>query len=791
LGAIATGGTNSTNSGTLSGGSGGAGGAGTFFANGGGGGDGGNGALLTNTAATFTNSGAVTGGNAGPGGVGGIFSGIGGNGGNGGVGVETAGTLFTNTGTVTAGNGGEGGMELFVGTAGNGGNGGNAVLFTTTGATFINSGTVTAGNGSAAGLAGSFVTPGTVGVGGIAIVGSGLTVINSGTIIGGLAGDGLTRNNAISFTGGTNVLELQAGSSIIGNVVAFSTADTFRLGGTANASFDVSQIGPAAQYQGFGIFQKTGSSTWTLTGTNGGALATTVSAGTLVVNGTLNASTLGVNGGTLAGTGTITAPSVIVNGTIAPGPVGGIGTLNVTGAFAQNAGSTFQVNTAGAASNHLQIAGPATINGGTVVVNGSGTTGVTYTILTATGGVAGTYAGAASNTPFINALLSYDANDVFLTLAVGPNGILAFPQSFNQASVATALNTIGVNPAFTPLFSSFAGMNAAQIRFALDQLSGEIYASNLTAGLENQSLFLRTLAARLRQSNDCLCGTCAAAPGFEADDTWHAWGTPFGQAGKATDNGNAHGFEFDSVGFAAGADRWLSGDTLIGFAAGYDNWQNNTDLLGSRTNVNSFLLGLYAYQQLGDGWLLGTVSYENDSYDTTRPIDFLGASARGNYSGNQVGSYLEAGYGIGLGGVQVQPIGAIQYISLWQNSVSESGAGAVDLNVAGERVDSFRSYLGGRLLYPLNVRCRCLLPEARAFWVHEYAADTRNISNQFEGGGPNFLIYGQNLGRDWGDFGVGFSMQLGDWLRVGLHYDAFVTPDAVAHGGWGQVQVWW
>ena len=31
-------------------------------------------------------------------------------------------------------------------------------------------------------------------------------------------------------------------------------------------SFDVSKIGAAAQYRGFGIFQKTGSSTWTLTG---------------------------------------------------------------------------------------------------------------------------------------------------------------------------------------------------------------------------------------------------------------------------------------------------------------------------------------------------------------------------------------------------------------------------------------------------------------------------------------------------------------------------------------------
>jgi len=28
-------------------------------------------------------------------------------------------------------------------------------------------------------------------------------------------------------------------------------------------------------------------------------------------------------------------------------------------------------------------------------------------------------------------------------------------------------------------------------------------------------------------------------------------------------------------------------------------------------------------------------------------------------------------------------------------------------------------------------------------------------------------------------------------VRIGVHYDAFVTPEAVAHGGWGQVQIAW
>jgi autotransporter-associated beta strand protein len=154
------------------------------------------------------------------------------------------------------------------------------------------------------------------GAGGVAISGSDLTIVNDGTIVsgaqglagtvgsggaGGLGGaggagfssrggDGIlggrgtftpSVSNAIVFTGGTNVLELHEHSIITGNVVAFGPADTLRLGGSGTASFDVSQIGAAAQYRNFGVFEKAGTSTWTLTGSNATSTAWTVTGGLL------------------------------------------------------------------------------------------------------------------------------------------------------------------------------------------------------------------------------------------------------------------------------------------------------------------------------------------------------------------------------------------------------------------------------------------------------------------------------------------------------------------------------
>ena len=121
------------------------------------------------------------------------------------------------------------------------------------------------------------------------ILGSGLTVINSGSITGGSAGGGGAQANAITFSGGTNVLELRSGSTINGNIVAVSGgSDVLRLGGSANATFDTAQIGAAAQYRNFAAFEKTGASTWTLSNTTAATTPWTITSGTLAISSDAN-----------------------------------------------------------------------------------------------------------------------------------------------------------------------------------------------------------------------------------------------------------------------------------------------------------------------------------------------------------------------------------------------------------------------------------------------------------------------------------------------------------------------
>lgn len=328
------------------GGDGGNGGASALYGTGFHGGDGGGagaGAAFHALANGIVFDGNIIGGAGGNGGdggdgiTGGIFDGAGGDGGSGGAGGEgvvfdaRADEIDVNT-TISGGSGGDGGqggagISGNDGAGGSGGAGGAGIVFMDGGTVMINAAVLGGTGGTGAGSSAA-------GAGGAGITGSNLSIINSGTITGGLGGDGTTRADAVSFTGGANRLELRAGSSITGNVDATAgLGDTLVLGGNTDPSstFDVSNIvstpTPEAtdHYVGFEHFEKTGASTWTLDGTG--------TQDWLINNGTLIGDTNSFGGDLTFGTGAGTRGVVFdqtTNGTYS-GVITGDGSLTKTG----------------------------------------------------------------------------------------------------------------------------------------------------------------------------------------------------------------------------------------------------------------------------------------------------------------------------------------------------------------------------------------------------------------------------------------------------------------------------
>ena len=163
-----------------------------------------------------------------------------------------------------------------------------------------------------------------------------------------------------------------------------------------------------------------------------------INLGATTVNGTMTASVF--NAGTLGGTGSIVG-NVLNLGTVAPG--NSIGTLTVTGNYLQGAGATYLAEFNGSGQSDLvNVGGRAALLGGTVSVYAPpGTTFAprsTWRILTAAGGLTGTFASVNELYPFLLSSLSYDANNVYLTLEIG--GFAAAAATATQAAVGNVLD---------------------------------------------------------------------------------------------------------------------------------------------------------------------------------------------------------------------------------------------------------------------------------------------------------------------------------------------------------------
>lgn len=316
---------------TIKAGNGGNGGTGGYNRSnpGGAGGGGGGGSVLATQSFEVKATGALVGGNGGNGG--GVvantssLTGAGGGGGAGVLVVPTSGVTITNAGTITGGNGGTG-----LATRG---------TYPSTNATVYGG---AGGNGEGGALGGT--QPGAYAQGGAGIVGSNLIIVNSGTISGGLAGDGVTRANSIQMGGSNNSLTLKAGSVLNGGVVAQGTGNKLFLEGT-NTESDA--------FQGFSSINAASGSKWTLTGKF-------QPTGNLAVNVDGTGATpaqLALNG-VISGTGSLTADG---GGTLALGA-----TNTYAGGTTIRNGTTVQIGTAGALGS-----GTVTLDGGKLAATSS------------------------------------------------------------------------------------------------------------------------------------------------------------------------------------------------------------------------------------------------------------------------------------------------------------------------------------------------------------------------------------------------------------------------------------
>ena len=455
----------------------------------------------------------------------------------------------------------------------------------------------------------------------------------------------------------------------------------------------------------------TGGGQVTLTGnTSGYAGETMVSNFTLTLGGnTLGGTLLLGSGGQLAGNGTVGATTVQSGGTIAPG--NSIGTVTVAGNLTFLPGSTYEVETqpGGTAADLIHATGTATLAGRVLHIgfDGAYAPTSTYTILTADGGIAGTFDGVSSTLAFLDPTLAYSANAVSLQLVRNDTGFADEAETANQRAAANGIESLGMGNA---VYDAVVALDDASAPAAFDALSGEIHASLKTGLVEDSRIVREAAMSRIQAAFSSLGGRGAegiayagngaiAAPvqAPSAGSAFAAWGQGFGSWGSSDGTANAAKLDRDTAGFLVGGDAAVGGYGRLGFLAGYQSSSYDADGRSSSADADTYQLGLYG----GTAWrglnLRAGATYAWSDIDTARIAAFPGFSQAltGSTNAGTAQVFGEAGYEVTTGALALEPFAGLAYVSVNTDGYTESG-GSAALTVDSDTTEVTYTTLGVR-----------------------------------------------------------------------------------------------
>jgi outer membrane autotransporter protein len=665
----------------------------------------------------------------------------------------------------------------------------------------------------------SFLTNGTVGNRPLIKYGIGtLTIAGDATYTGGTT---INRGAVVLGTGGTS-------GSILGDVtfcangadpncdatnnkmLAFNRSDMYTFGGSITGPGQVFQIG---------------SGNTVLTGASTYSGPTFVNGGTLSVNGSITSSVFVNNGGTLGGTGSVGSTSILAGGTLSPG--NSVGTITVNGSLLFNPASLYLVEVFGNTADRTNVTTTATVAGTVGALFTGGNLTNSYTILSATGGVTGTFNTLTSiGLPgFITASLAYTPTTVLLNLNSGIGKTPGLTQ--NEAAVAGTLDG-SFNSGGGTLPGLF-GLTAAQLPAAMDALSGEGLsgtqetafgaADMFTSIMMDQGAFWRSgetvdvngvtyggpmqyAASKKSKNSDhpAFKAIVKAPPIYQP--RWRAWVTGFDGTWKL--NGEAGigsaSLSHNTGGLAGGLDYQFAPDVLAGFAMGGSSSNFSVANRFTSGHLEGGHFGGYGVKTWGSGfYAAGALSFNTFRNSTTRTIAGIGPTevATGSFGSNLFTGRLEVGSKQAFGWVSVTPFAAVQFSQLWQNGFTEmnvapAGAGVLGLTERSVAASSLPTFLGAqfdtRTYLPNGM---VISPYVRLSWVHEFMP-TRNLTASFIAlPATLFTVDGPRAASDAARVEVGSKLAITQYVKAFASFDGEFSKRSQAYAGKGGINVAW
>lgn len=520
--------------------------------------------------------------------------------------------------------------------------------------------------------------------------------------------------------------------------------------------------------------------------------------------GTLTTGEALIASGLVTGNGTFRAPYItVLNAAVLPGGLLKTGTLNIGGNLILSSGATTVFDLGRNTADKIAVtafggsAGIASLGGSIWVlpsiVDGIPKFNQDYTIITATGGISGTFDQTIGGIGAVKPVVTYGANDVKVRLKVTPFLSFLFNPNAMQTAFAGALDSLRFTHygELASVFSVIDQMGPEAVGNVFDGLAPRIVDEAASLDRDQNGLTMRIVADRLSmlgtaQANEGrftivgapetlmalpgqtqLSGSSAAqlgfaqsfAPGGRVVGKLPAGMSGFLAGGYSTQAGSS-GSERAGWHMAMGVEMAASPNATIGTAFGFVNGRSM--LTGSQAEADTSQAMAYGSYQLGNGAYVGGItSFSHTRIGVQRRSLGLDLGALGG-EGIATSYAVRAEAGVNLQpmrGVTLTPRVSLAYEGSSLSSYREQGSalGLIVDDLGDQRlVGRVGMKLAGETTPALGWS---FSPEARVDFVNTLAGGSGTYDVRFAAA-PDLafaLPYAGN-DRSWGEVKGGFRM---------------------------------
>lgn len=525
-------------------------------------------------------------------------------------------------------------------------------------------------------------------------------------------------------------------------------------------------------FSGAGGFEKRGAGQLILTGASTYTGDTLVSNGLLSVNGSIASSQLTTvaAGGTLGGTGTLGNLKVARGGILAPG--NSIGTLKVDGNLALEQGAVFRVEAdADGNSDKVEVSGSAALAGTVIMVTAGGRWKAdnNYDILSAAGGITGSFDKVETDLAFLSPTVSFLNGKLVMSLDRNDTAFDGVATTGNRRAVAAAIDAAGAGNA---IYDEIVLANGAIADAAFNDLSGEAHAAALGSFVENAIELNSIVTSRMSGVVDMRANVAAAGEGELWLKAFGGWGHSSGDGVSAASRGTASTLLGYDVGVGNG---WR-----VGLFGGFGRTNMKLDDINAQVSADTYHVGAYASGDAGPMTLALGAGYSHNDADTRRHVTYGGINETltADYSTGVLQLFGEASYRFATEYGTFSPFLGLAHVRASSNGFVEQGGNAA-LSSSGNLVATTFATLGLRTEQTLDLVGIATTFRGEVGWRHAFGDVDPGAMLAI--GGSSFGVVGAPVATDSAVISAALDFALAPQSTFSLGYAGQFGADGSGH----------